>query len=176
MSEEFYVIVDEKDNVLEKVPNTDYDPLERTYSVRTVAVLVFDSKERLLLQFCQKHKKISPGTWDSSAGGHVNFGETYKQAALRELNEELGITASVKDLTFVKKLYLNDRLPLNNVHSSIFKLVFDGKIKFNENEISEVKWFSMNEIREMLKENNSIFSRHLKEILFYCFNEGSLYE
>jgi isopentenyl-diphosphate delta-isomerase len=30
----------------------------------------------------------SPGCWDVSVGGHISFGETSKEAALKELSEE----------------------------------------------------------------------------------------
>ena len=36
-------------------------------------------------------KDRHPGVWDSSAAGHVDAGEDYDEAALRELEEELGV-------------------------------------------------------------------------------------
>ena len=39
-----------------------------------------------------------PNTWTTSATGHVQYGETYRQAALRELQEELGIACRLHRL------------------------------------------------------------------------------
>lgn len=38
------------------------------------------------------------GKWDTAVGGHVDAGEDYLAAALRELREELGVTASAGEL------------------------------------------------------------------------------
>ena len=43
-------------------------------------------------------KKSYPNQITSSAGGHVEQGENYKNAAERELREELGVKTSIKDL------------------------------------------------------------------------------
>src|SRR5439155_25666357 len=33
-----------------------------------------------------------PGTWDSSASGHLDHGESYDACAVREVREELGVS------------------------------------------------------------------------------------
>ena len=40
-------------------------------------------------------KDTFPGAWDSSASGHVDSGEDYDACSVRELREELGLTAPV---------------------------------------------------------------------------------
>ena len=58
---------------------------------RTVHVLVFDRKGRVYLQKRSLEKDTYPGFWTSSASGHVEQGESYLQAAYRELREELNL-------------------------------------------------------------------------------------
>lgn len=58
---------------------------------RSVHIFVVDSWGRLYLQLRRDHKDQYPGHWDTSAAGHVSPGETYTAAALRELEEELGL-------------------------------------------------------------------------------------
>src|SRR5256886_12319863 len=48
---------------------------------------------RILLQHRSPNKTIFPGCWDSSSSFHVTFGESYEQAARRELKEEAGVSA-----------------------------------------------------------------------------------
>ena len=60
---------------------------------RAVHILVFNRRDELFLQKRSDYKDINPGVWDTSAAGHVDFGESYEQSALRELEEELGVTA-----------------------------------------------------------------------------------
>ena len=57
-----------------------------------VHIHVFDSDGRLFLQKRPEWKDIQPGKWDTSVGGHVDYGETIADAALREAREELSIT------------------------------------------------------------------------------------
>jgi 16S rRNA (adenine1518-N6/adenine1519-N6)-dimethyltransferase len=58
---------------------------------RVVRISILDPSGRLLAQKRSLHKEPFPGRWDNSAAGHVDAGETYEQAALRELREELGL-------------------------------------------------------------------------------------
>ena len=57
---------------------------------RSARVFVCNELHQVLLQkrSQQVHK---PGLLDMSVGGHVDSGETYAEAAVRELTEELGI-------------------------------------------------------------------------------------
>src|SRR5580765_8819639 len=59
---------------------------------RIVRVMVEDEAGNILLQKRTETKETYPGCWDNSAAGHVDAGEDYETAALRELAEELGIT------------------------------------------------------------------------------------
>lgn len=60
---------------------------------RAVHVLVFDSEGNVFLQKRSMLKDLSPGLWDSSCSGHLDAGEDYDAAAVRELAEEIGVTA-----------------------------------------------------------------------------------
>ena len=70
---------------------------------RVVHVLVFHPDGRLYLQKRADDKDVQPGKWDTSVGGHVDAGENYQTAALRELREELGI--ALDDATLLEPLY-----------------------------------------------------------------------
>ena len=58
---------------------------------RAVHVLVFDTAGRVFLQKRSMKKDMSPGLWDSSCSGHLDAGEDYDTAAVRELGEEIGV-------------------------------------------------------------------------------------
>jgi len=62
---------------------------------RAVAVLVVRGNGDFVLQQRSKRDLWQPGLWTLSSTGHVRAGETYSHAAVRELNEELGITAKL---------------------------------------------------------------------------------
>jgi 16S rRNA (adenine1518-N6/adenine1519-N6)-dimethyltransferase len=69
---------------------------------RAVHMILRDASGAILLQKRSMWKDRNPGLWDSSAAGHVDSGETYAEAARRELQEELGLPCP--ELTLIGKL------------------------------------------------------------------------
>ncbi|HUX13733.1 MAG TPA: NUDIX domain-containing protein [Spirochaetia bacterium] len=134
-------LVDEQDRVVGMVLRSDAhgDP---ALIHRVAHVLVFNSAGDLYLQKRSSRKDVQPGKWDTSVGGHVDLGETYHAAALRETAEELGVTGA--ELTFMHK-YLH-RNAYESEYVSTFKLVWDGPIVFDSNEIEEGRFWRLSEI------------------------------
>jgi isopentenyl-diphosphate delta-isomerase type 1 len=89
-------LVNEKDEVVGT--STIKNALERGLLHRAVAVLVVRSDGRFLLQQRSRRDLWHPGLWTLSCTGHVREGETYAAAAVRELSEELGMTAELRRL------------------------------------------------------------------------------
>lgn len=65
---------------------------------RAVHVWILTPQKELLLQRRALSKKTYPGLWDISCAGHVSAGESPETAAVRELEEELGIDARESEL------------------------------------------------------------------------------
>ena len=65
---------------------------------RAAYILVFNDRGRLFVQKRSMRKDVYPGYWDAAAGGVVLAGESYMQAARRELSEELGISTTLQHL------------------------------------------------------------------------------
>ncbi len=63
---------------------------------RSVCVLLLNGAGGLLLQRRSRAKDLYPGLWDLSATGHVRAGETWEEAARRELEEELGVRSDLE--------------------------------------------------------------------------------
>ena len=59
-----------------------------------------DGRVEILLQKRSKDKDSFPGCYDISSAGHIPAGVGYAESALRELEEELGVTAAEGDLIF----------------------------------------------------------------------------
>jgi isopentenyl-diphosphate Delta-isomerase len=57
---------------------------------RTVHIWIINGKKQLLLQKRSINKESYPGLWDISAAGHITAGDSIRNAAIRELKEELG--------------------------------------------------------------------------------------
>lgn len=81
--------VDENDNPIGAIGRDDSRKIGARY--RIVRVSVEDDEGSVLLQKRLDTKKTYPGAWDTSAGGNITYGESYDDAAKRELREEVGI-------------------------------------------------------------------------------------
>jgi isopentenyl-diphosphate delta-isomerase len=65
---------------------------------RTVHVLVFNSRSKLLLQRLAATKERHAGQWGSSVAGYLHAGEKYEEAAQRRLREELGLSTPLAEI------------------------------------------------------------------------------
>ena len=55
----------------------------------------------MLLQKRNPEKDTFPNLWDVSVAGHIEFGESPKEAALREVYEEVGLKLQTESLTYI---------------------------------------------------------------------------
>lgn len=88
-TDEWFDVVNERDEVIRQATRRDVHATGLWH--RAVHVLVFDAGGRVFLQKRSMLKDLSPGLWDSSCSGHLNAGEDYDPAAIRELAEEIGV-------------------------------------------------------------------------------------
>lgn len=148
---EFFDVVDENDNVLGRA--TRKETHEKSLLHRSVHMLVFNSRGDLFLQKRVMTKDENPGLWDTSAAGHVNSGEDYFTGAQRELQEELSITADL--VPFLKFKACAETFW---EHVTIYTCVTDQKIVCDPSEISEGRFWSLNEIKESIRNNPELFT------------------
>ena len=113
---------------------------------RTVHVLVFNTKGELFLQKRAEDKDIQPGKWDTSVGGHLDIGEGYEEAAVREMLEELGIDNV--PLTPLYAYPMRNEIESENVRT--YRCTYDGPITPDPTEISEARFWTMEEIERVL--------------------------
>lgn len=89
MAEEVFDVVNDRNEVVGQMGRSEVH--RRRLNHRAVHILVYNQQQQIFLQKRSLQKECFPGTWDSSASGHVSTGETYDLCALRELEEELGL-------------------------------------------------------------------------------------
>jgi isopentenyl-diphosphate delta-isomerase type 1 len=165
-SEEILEIVDSEGNVTGRAPRSEIHG-NPAFIHRVVHVLVFDSRGRLLLQKRSLKKDVAPGKWDTSVGGHVNPGEDIRDAALRETKEELGVSGV--ELQFLYRYLFSNHIESELVHT--FSCGYGGEMNFNRSEIDEVRYWTLDEIRDAL--GKGVFSNHFeKEISNYLQMKG----
>lgn len=161
MQEELLEVVNEHGDTIKTLPRSVIhgDP---SLMHRVVHVLVFNERGELLLQKRSMNKDVAPGKWDTSVGGHVNAGETVNYALDREMEEELGITACNPEFLYT---YIHSN-PYESELVYTHSCVHSGRIKFSEDEIDEVRFWTIDEIKQDL--GKGIFSDNFEhEIMTY---------
>jgi isopentenyldiphosphate isomerase len=103
---------------------------------RAVAVVILRADGALLVHRRADDKVLWPALWDVAAGGAVDQGETYEDAAARELAEELGIDGI--GLVAVGGGRFRDGAV--NEHLRIYSGRWDGEVRADPAEVAETAW------------------------------------
>ncbi len=138
---------------------------------RAFSVFLFDENRNLLLQQRALCKITYPNHWTNACCSHPLFTETerdnvkgVKIAAIRRLNYELGIGTSrlnMDSLQFLTRIqYKADNIPHDGIfgeHEIDYVFLVKGKYDLNPNtnEVKEVKYVSMNELKQMIEEEKN---------------------
>ncbi len=126
--DELFDLVDGADRVIGQVRRGEAHRDPRLLH-RSVQVLVFDSRSRLLLQRRSRTKDLFPGYLCASASGHVVSGDDYAVTAAREVQEELGISLA---LTYLGKTIV--RSQYETELTALFAARSDGPFRFHPSE------------------------------------------
>lgn len=165
MSEALILIVNDKDQPIGEA--NDEEVLKLGLIHRVARVMIEDGEENILLQKRADGMRFYPKCWDTSAGGRVDAGETNKFAASRELFEEIGIKA--RNLDYLGCYFTDHTYEKQNIKrfNHTYKKVVHKNIitKLNPLEVSQVKWFSISEIKKMIKVRSNEVTDGLTDII-----------
>lgn len=120
-----------------------------------VHMWLINSKGEILIQKRSEQVNFAPGLWAVTGGGAIQ-GEDSVDAAYREVKEELGIDIHIKNkpVTFVS----------DNTIIDIYIIEYDkdiDNIKLQKEEVSDVKWVTVDELKLMIQKGE-----------FYKSNDG----
>jgi len=164
---EIFDVVNINDEVIDQQPR--HIVHERNLLHRAVHALVYDENNRLYLQKRSLCKDTNPGLWDTSMGGHLESGESYDQAAVRETFEELGI-----ELDDLPQRLFKLQASKNTGYEFIwvYKIIYSGTIQPCQIEISQGRWLTADELSMWMSQSPDIFTSTLSVILDKCKQQG----
>ena len=140
ISPEFVQIVDENNEEIAALSRR----LMREQNLihRASYVLVFNSRDELFVQQRTLSKDIYPGYHDVAAGGVVVAGESYEEAAERELAEELG----VRDIPLLPCFdhYFEDEG--NRVWGRVFRCRHEGPFTLQPEEVAGGRFMTLEQV------------------------------
>ena len=121
---------------------------------------------QILLQKRSREKDSYPGLYDTSSAGHIPAGDEPKPSALRELKEELGLTATEDQLAYAGRFRIqyekvfHGRLFRDNEVSEVYvytEPVEAENLVLQASEVEEVRWFDLEEVWEELERGSERF-------------------
>ena len=164
MAEEIFDVVDQDDRVLYQAPRSVVHANHWLH--RAVHIFVFNSRGELLIHRRSATKDEAPLKYTSSASGHLSAGEDYATAAVRELEEELGLKADVEFLG----IFPAAGAMTSFEHSGLYRTTTDDTPVFDPGEILSGEFRTLSEIQQMVETNPDDFT-HCFRSLFQWYRE-----
>lgn len=141
---------------------------EKGYWYRTVHIWIINDKHELLMQKRNPNKNTYPNLWALSLAGHVLKDETSKEAAVRELKEELDIDVKPEFLEYLftikrEEPYQNSVL---RVFDDVYLLPWNMDIehtKLQVEELTDIKYVYYEYLETILKNKDSEYVPYTEE-------------
>lgn len=154
---EYVPVVNEDDEWIYSARRDIVHDEEKPLWHRSVTVLTFASEDReqLLVQRRSSNKERKPG-YREFTGGHVESGESYREAAIREYAEELldrpPEHTSIESEDFEKVIKLDKQSPDNHEKVAVYSTVYDGPFDLSD-EVDSAWYAPVDEVLEDIEEN-----------------------
>ncbi len=135
-------------------------PIPYGFQIPIVAVIVHNDEGRFLIQKVAARK----GNYYATTAGHVQSGETdFARAMLRELEEEIGLSATKSELELVKIRRYEYKFTFLYLMRSNVSV---EQLRLQPDEVEFVKWMSLDEIEELCQQG--LFNRTHYRLLRDC--------
>lgn len=146
---ERHELVDKNGNktgkILTHIEARDTNNVPNGYYISVVGVVIINENDEILLQKRSRFKRANPNKW-GICGGKVDLGETPLDAGVRETLEEIGILLNKEELKFLS-MDTNEKS-----HFTVYyvrKNVDVNECKLQEEELEEVKYFKIEELKNL---------------------------
>lgn len=169
MKEVDVIYVDENDNEIGS------GPIQKAYDegiVRRIVRIVVRNKNGDILVQKRGNTPSYPFKWNESTTGHVDVGETYEEAALREMKEEVGIVGV--EVEPVGKFFFVEDTESDRKFNMVFSALYDGEVIIDPKEVSECKWVSLEDLKHWIKKSPEEFTSGALEGFGFFFEKLKL--
>jgi isopentenyldiphosphate isomerase len=157
--DEVFDVVNERDEVIGQ--STRREVHGKGLLHRAVHVLVFNRRGQVFLQKRSMAKDSAPGCWDSSCSGHLDAGEGYLAAAVRELGEEIGLSIAGPHL-LTPVLRIAARTETANEFVWVYQLDSEGPFVLHPAEIERGEWFLPSDVAKAIVEKPVEYARSFR--------------
>ncbi|MFI9153402.1 NUDIX hydrolase [Streptomyces sp. NPDC053367] len=147
-ADEILDVVDEHDQVIGRLPRREV--YAGGHRHRCVFIRAKDAEGRVFVHRRTATKLVFPSLYDMFVGGVVGAGESYDDAALREAEEELGVSGLPKPDFLFKFLY--DDGAGNSWWSAVYEVRCDLPVRPQAEEVAWHTFLTEDELRSRLPE------------------------
>lgn len=140
-------------------------------------IWIIDFEKNVLIQKRASNKDVFPNLWDVSVAGHISAGEQPEISAIREVEEEIGLSVSKDKLQYIgtskKKIIHKIDLIDNELHHIYVCTVnFDfNTLKIQVEEVSEIKIMNLERLIDEISKEKNNFVPHGKDYYSFVFGE-----
>lgn len=117
---------------------------------RVVNAFLINDRGQVWIPRRTKSKKLFPLCLDTSVGGHVMVGESYKQAFRRELQEELNLDLSQVPFKFLFKLVPHEQAVSAFMHVYLIKT--NQAPNYNQDDFVSASWYDLAALQSLIKQ------------------------
>jgi isopentenyldiphosphate isomerase len=141
IADELVEVVDPDERVVAVVSRAEMR--RRNLAHRSTYVIVLGSQPAVLAHQRASWKDLWPSRWDLAFGGVCGVGEAWTEAASRELSEEAGIDAPLREVS--KVAFASDE---TTVVGRMYETVHDGPFSFDDGEVVDHCWVTGGQLDE----------------------------
>lgn len=128
----------------------------------TIHLWLYTQNGQILLQQRSHKKSIYPLLWDVSVAGHIDAGESFIEAAMRETKEEIGLTLHPDDFEKIGVEKHESSFHNGTIQNNEFHHIYLAELKVNletlnrqEEEVEALKLVTFNEFLMLLQNSHT---------------------
>lgn len=137
-----------------------------------IHVLIFND-DKLLIQKRSKNKTIFPNLYNLGVSGNVRSDESVFEAAKREVKEELNLDLNIEDLNVAFTINFDKGF---DDFFLLKKAINFNEIKLDTNEVDEVLWADIHEIKNLINNNKFVpYTVSFVDLIFFMKDECKIH-
>ncbi|MFX0205489.1 MAG: isopentenyl-diphosphate Delta-isomerase [Candidatus Hodarchaeota archaeon] len=155
--QELLILVNARDNII------GYENREKCHQGegllhRAFSIFIFKDQKQLLVQKRNAEKLLWPLYWSNSVCSHPHKGESYSDAAMRRLKDELGLETTLRLLFKFQYQASFKNIGSENEMCSVYVGKANGIVRANRNEIAEWKYIDLGKLNKDILTHPQIYT------------------
>ncbi len=165
--EEYLDLVDKDDCVIQTVPRSYVYQNDLCGQMRSIWLFLKNKEGQFWIPRRSMKVAILPGHLDGSVVGHVQAGETYEQAMIREAQEEIGLDLGKLSFKFLGKLTPHEHGAF--CFSAIYEMEIENAPQnWSKEDIGDWYWMTAQQIIDRCSQDEK-FKESLPKIINYFY-------